>query len=247
MIETAIPRSSLFEEVVSRLREEIVEGVWRPGARLQERILCARFNISRSPLREAYQVLAAEGLLETSLNRGVVVSAPSPRRILENFVLLRTLEILAVELACEHAEPADIQRILDTEATMKRSGAAGDQSAFLHANNEVHRLIVAASHNQPLIDAHTVVSRQIIRVQNLNGPLEHGLAESIDEHDRFLAALAARDKVTATRLLGSHLATVESNLRRRLEPFAESVDATPGAAPQAVATPSRRRARDPAA
>ncbi|WP_165191456.1 GntR family transcriptional regulator [Caulobacter soli] len=239
MIETAIPRSSLFTEVVSRLRQEIVEGVWRPGARLQERILCARFNISRSPLREAYQVLAAEGLLETSLNRGVVVSAPSPRRILENFVLLRTLEVLAVELACEHATADDLQRIFDAEAAMKQAGLAGKESAFLHANNEVHRLIVVASRNQPLIDAHTVVSRQLIRVQNLNGPLEHSLDESIDEHDQFLTALAARDKSAAAQRFDRHLTTVEDNLRRRLEPFAEEGDAA-GAGPQETAPPPTR-------
>jgi len=58
---TVIPRQSLQASVLERLRQEIIEGVWRPGVRLQERILCERFGISRSPLRETFQVLASEG------------------------------------------------------------------------------------------------------------------------------------------------------------------------------------------
>src|SRR5687767_13055158 len=120
MSDTLIPRSSLNTEVVARLRHEIVEGVWRPGTRLQERILTQRFGISRSPLREAYQVLAAEGLLEISPNRGAVVSAPSPRLILENYVLLSALEVLAIELAALHATDAQIDQVLGANDAMKR-------------------------------------------------------------------------------------------------------------------------------
>jgi DNA-binding GntR family transcriptional regulator len=233
MSDTLIPRSSLNAEVVARLRHEIVEGVWRPGTRLQERILTQRFGISRSPLREAYQVLAAEGLLEISPNRGAVVSAPSPRLILENYVLLSALEVLAIELAALHATDAQIDQVLGANDVMKRAAKRGDQSAFLHANNEVHRELVAASGNRPLIDTHTVVARQIIRVQNLNGPLEHGISESVDEHDAFLEALAARQAPVAAERLRVHLKTVEENLSRRLAPYSE--DTTP-------ARPRRRRA-----
>jgi len=219
MSDTLIPRSSLNAEVVARLRHEIVEGVWRPGTRLQERVLTQRFGISRSPLREAYQVLAAEGLLEITPNRGAVVSSPSPRLILENYVLLSALEVLAIELAALKATDAQIDQVLAANDAMKRAAKRADQSAFLHANNEVHRELVAASGNRPLIDTHTVVARQIIRVQNLNGPLEHGIAESVDEHDAFLEALAARQAPIAAERLRVHLKTVEENLARRLAPY----------------------------
>jgi DNA-binding GntR family transcriptional regulator len=225
MSDTLIPRSSLNAQVIARLRSEIVEGVWRPGVRLQERLLCQRYGVSRSPLREAYQAMVAEGLLEISPNRGAVVSSPSPKSIAAHYVLLGALEVLAIELACDEATDAEIDEIIATNNEMKAAGADGDLSAFLHANNEVHRKLVAASGNAPLVETHKVISRQIIRVQNLSGPIEHTITESIDEHDEFLDALRRRQKAKAGQALGRHLKTVEENLTQRLAPYSEAAAA----------------------
>src|SRR5882724_6011583 len=103
-----IEHSSLQARALDRLRDEIINGVWKPGERLQERTLCQRFGISRSPLREAYQVLAAEGLLELARNRGAIVSSPSLSDVLQHHVLLEPLETLAIELACGAATDAEI-------------------------------------------------------------------------------------------------------------------------------------------
>src|SRR5690606_11768407 len=79
-----IPRRSLQEEVAARLRAEIVEGVWPPGTRLQERVLCERYGVSRSPLRETFQVMAKEGLLQLLPGRGAVVTRPTMTDAIEN-------------------------------------------------------------------------------------------------------------------------------------------------------------------
>ncbi|MFV3075530.1 GntR family transcriptional regulator [Niveispirillum fermenti] len=216
-----IPRSSLQIEVCNRLRSEIIEGIWQPGMRLQERLLCERFGISRSPLREAYQALAAEGLIEIMLNKGAVVTTPTPELTLQQYDLLQALEMLGMELACRNADDAQLAGILRINDGMKACAANGDIAGFLHANNDVHRHIVLASGNEPLIDAHLLVSRQIIRVQNLRGPLEHLPAESVAEHDGFLEALIRRDAAAALSLFKRHLKTAEENLRRRLQWVAE--------------------------
>jgi DNA-binding GntR family transcriptional regulator len=157
-----------------------------------------------------------EGLIELTPNRGAVVSTPTMALSLEHFALLAALETLAAELACVAASAADIGAIIEANTKMKEAGASGDIAAFLHLNNEVHRGIVGASRNRPLVDAHQVVSRQIIRVQNLNGPLEHGVEESLTEHDALLEALRRRDRRRAVSLIRAHLKTVEDNLRARL-------------------------------
>lgn len=187
--------------------------------------MCLRYGISRSPLREAFQAVIAEGLLEATPNRGAMVTAPSPKAIIAHFVMLSALEVLAIELACDEATDAEIAEIIATNNSMKAAGADGDLMAFLHANNEVHRKIVAVSGNAPLVETHTVTSRQIIRVQNLNGPIEHTIAESIDEHDAFLEALRLRQKTKAAQYLRRHLKTAEENLARRLMPYAGASDA----------------------
>jgi len=217
--DTYIPRSSLQVEVTNRLRAEIVEGMWRPGTRLQERLLCERYGISRSPLREAFQVLASEGLIDILPNKGVVVSAPTPSLALQHFALERALELLGARLAAENATEQQLAEIEAVEASMKAAAARGDNQAFFRANNEFHRKIVLASGNAPLADAHLLTSRQIIRIQNLNGAIEHLPSEGVNEHDEIIAALKARDVDRVVALFSRHLDTVEENLRARLRQF----------------------------
>lgn len=219
MNDTRIQRSSLQSEVCNRLRQEIIDGVWRPGVRLQERLLCERYGISRSPLRESYQSLVAEGLIEVTPNRGAVVTAPTPEKTMQNFQLLRALEVLAVRLVCRNAKEADLRGIRDLDEEMRGPMQRGDIHDFLKLNNAVHRAIVLASGNEPLADVHLVTSRQIIRVQNLDGPLTHRASEGMHQHDEIIAALVARDEDRAVRLFEEHLDTVEENLRSRLREF----------------------------
>ncbi len=214
---TIIPRQSLRSEVVSRLRNEIVEGIWKPGARLQERLMCERFGISRSPLREAYHVLATEGLLELSPSRGAVVTAPTLEDVLQHYILLRALETLGIELACEHATEDQLDELKLLHRKMARLSDKGDMQSFLKVNNEVHRAIVCASGNQPLINTHLIIARHCIRLQNLNGAIEHSAEESLHQHDAFMVPLLERDKKQAVAAFKSHLSTVEENLRKRVE------------------------------
>jgi len=213
---TLIPRQSLQASVLERLRQELVEGVWKPGARLQERILCERFGISRSPLRETFQVLASEGLVELLPNRGAVVSAPSLKDALDHVVLERSLETLAIGLACEHASADDLARIEALHKTHRRLATGTDGAAFVRCNNEVHRAIVCASGNGALADAHLINSRQLIRIQNLRGMVEHSALESWREHDAFVTPLLKRDKKKAMAQLDRHFVTIEDHLRARL-------------------------------
>ncbi|MGH7897810.1 MAG: GntR family transcriptional regulator, partial [Candidatus Binatia bacterium] len=207
-----IEHSSLQARALDRLRDEIVSGVWKPGERLQERTLCQRFGISRSPLREAYRVLAAEGLLELARNRGAIVAAPSPEDVLQHHVLLEALETLAIELACDQATDAEIAAIVAKHE--EEHGVAGAEAYRL--NNELHRMIVMASHNRPVQDAHLVAQRRLIQVQNVNG-FQGEPVPPLAEHERFVRALVKRSRAEAARALRAHLANVKIHLKTRLE------------------------------
>ncbi len=185
--------------------------------RLQERLLCDRFGISRSPLREAYHVLAAEGLLELSPNRGAIVTAPTLEDVLQHYVLLQALETLGIELACVYATEDQLDEIELMHRKMSRLSEKGDMAAFLKVNNDVHRAIVSASGNKPLMDTHLIVARHIIRLQNLNGAIEHSAEESLTEHMAFLEPLLNRNREAASIAFKAHLSTVDENLRKRLE------------------------------
>lgn len=212
-----IPFQSLQAEALDRLRDEIIRGVWKPGERLQERLLCQRFGISRSPLREAYQVLAAEGFLNLLRNRGAVVSSPSKTEVMQNHVLLEALETLAIGIACEEASDSEISAIVATHQKEQKAIQANDEAAAYSLNNDLHRMIVIASHNNPVIDAHLVVQRRNIRIQNLNGFSRPEPALPADEHEEFIQALRKRSKIQAVRGMKKHLEHVKKNLQSRLE------------------------------
>src|ERR1700740_1194305 len=96
-----VERQRLHDTVVDPLRTFIVEGMLEPGTKLNERELCERLGISRTPLREALKVLAAEGLVEISQNRGATVSKMSEAEIWETFEVMSGLEAFSGELACQ--------------------------------------------------------------------------------------------------------------------------------------------------
>jgi DNA-binding GntR family transcriptional regulator len=106
----AILRRSLHDELATRLRDMIVNGELKPAQKIPEAELCERFGVSRTPMREALKVLAAEGLINLLPNRGAVVAKITQQEIDELFPIMGALEALAGELACARIdEPALVE------------------------------------------------------------------------------------------------------------------------------------------
>src|SRR5882762_7097483 len=137
-------------------------------------------------------------------------------RSLEHKVVKRSLEALAIGLACEHASAAELSHVEALHKKHRKLASGKDKSAVIHCNNEVHRAIVCASGNSALIDAHLINSRQLIRIQNLRGMVEHSALESWREHDAFVGPLLERQKTKAVAQLNRHFDTIEDHLRARL-------------------------------
>src|SRR5215467_2278094 len=108
---TIAPRRVLHDEIASAIRTMIAHGKLCPGARVPEQALCARFGVSRTPLREALKVLSAEGLVRLLPNRGAVVERPTRREVEEMISILGVLEALAGELACARIDDCSIAHI----------------------------------------------------------------------------------------------------------------------------------------
>src|SRR6202158_5823189 len=106
-----VKRQRLHDTVVDHLRNFIVEGLRAPAIKLNERTLCETLGISRTPLREALKVLAAEGLVDISPNRGASVSRMSETEIWETFEVMSGLEALSGELAGERITAIEIAEI----------------------------------------------------------------------------------------------------------------------------------------
>ena len=138
----AVVRRPLPAQVASRLRAEIVSGHWAPGQRLSEIKLCTRFNVSRTPLRQSFKVLEAEGLLTLLPNRGAVVTEPTLDGVDEKLTVLGGLEALACQLVCERASDKELRLLNALHETMMEAYADRDVENYYQLNDRIHGGIV---------------------------------------------------------------------------------------------------------
>ena len=193
----------------------VVDGTLPSGADINERELCAQFGVSRTPMREAFLVLASEGLLEMVPRRGVRVAAPDADRIRDVLELLGGIEGLAGMLACERATDADIAAIRECHAAMLARFDAGEMLPYFKLNERIHDMIVAAAQNQELTAQHAILRDRMLRWLYLPNARPERWREAIGEHEAFIMALAARDGAELARLLRLHKAHTWREISRR--------------------------------
>src|SRR5690606_18579497 len=129
------------EEILASLRHYLIEGSLPDGARIPERLLCETMGVSRTPLREALKVLAAEGLVELLPNRGARVRVYNENDIREMFEVMGGLEAVAGRLACERITDAEISEIEKLHYDMYSSYMRRDLPAYFSLNQQIHQAI----------------------------------------------------------------------------------------------------------
>jgi DNA-binding GntR family transcriptional regulator len=198
---------SLHDETLIRLRDHIVEGNIADGSRVPERQLCEMLGISRTPLREALKVLAAEGLVELLPNRGARVRQLSQRDLAELFDVMGGLEGLAGRLACENITDAEIAEIERLHYEMYGFYLHRDMHGYFDANQKIHEKIVAASRNTALMSLYANLAGRIRRIRyaaNFARKRERW-GEAMREHEAILDALRRRAASELTDILFTHL------------------------------------------
>ena len=199
----AVP--TLPATVGDTLRALITDGTLAPGARLNERALCDRLGVSRTPLREAFRVLAAEGLIELTPNRGARVVALSESDIRDAFELMGALEALAGELACARITADEIAQVKALTFQMLACRARRDLPAYYRINREIHDRINAAARNRALAQTY---AKQNLRLQSLRFRSnfdEDKWARAARQHEAMVEALERRDGEALARILREHL------------------------------------------
>ncbi len=201
-----IARRPLHEEAADRLRELIVHGQLGAGTRLNERLLCVQFGVSRTPLREAIKLLAAEGLVELLPNRGAIVARIDAVRVAETFAIMGALEALAGELACSNADDAQLAEIRALHYEMLAMHARGDLAGYFKFNQAIHLKLVKFSGNTMLYQIYRQLNANVRRARYMANLTKQRWDEAIREHEEILAALGARDAARLKALLADHLA-----------------------------------------
>ncbi len=200
-----IDRPSLHDEVVDRVREMILDGELPPGGRVHEHALCKLLGVSRTPLREAFKVLASEGLLELRPNRGATVTRLTGEGVEEMFEVMGALEALAGELACRRIGDDAIAMIRAVHYEMLAEHARGDLGAYFRLNQDIHRRIVEAADNATLAATVNGLAARIRRARYQANLSRERWDRAVAEHGDILAALEARDGPRLAALLKQHL------------------------------------------
>ena len=200
-----IARSALYEEVAERMRLRIYAHELPPGAWIDEQAIADEFGISRTPMREALKVLAAEGLVRLEPRRGCYVAELSEQDLDEIFPVMALLEGRAASEAAAKLTDADVVRPAALHAALEKYAAANDADRFFEANQAFHSALQEIAGNRwlkQMIDD----TRKVIKLTRRDSlRLEGRLKQSLAEHRAILKALKARDPAAAGRAMHDHL------------------------------------------
>jgi DNA-binding GntR family transcriptional regulator len=207
------------EELRLQLADEIVRGALAPGAALDETEIARRFNVSRTPVREALRQLAASGLIDARAHRGALVARPSIERLTGMFEAMAELEALCAGLAAERMLPIDRHRLEAVHEELRVLSYAGNPDRFHEVNERFHNTVYAGSQNAHIAEI-TLATR--VRVQPFRRAQFRNLgrlAKSHAEHDRVVVAILRGDKAGAAAAMRAHIELV----RDEYELYAVSV------------------------
>src|SRR4051794_13679452 len=175
-----------------RMRDFIIEGHLPPGARILERQLCQTLRVSRTPLREALKVLAAEGLIELLPNRGARVRELTETDIRELFDVVAGLEFVAGKAACERISDDEVAAIEHLHYNMYARYMRHELSDYFHLNQAIHQAIVDATRNAALQSAYASYNALIARVRYAANLHRDRWSEAMREHEAIVDALRRR-------------------------------------------------------
>jgi DNA-binding GntR family transcriptional regulator len=201
----SIPRATLHEQVAHRLRQMLVEGRIAPGAKLNERELAELLNVSRTPLREAIKMLAAEGLVELLPNRGAIAVSLTEADVLNTFEVMAGLESLSGELAAQRITDVELAEIQAMQFEMMAAYTRRDLSAYYTLNARIHNAINAAAKNPVLATVYNQVNARLQALRFRSNQDGEKWKRALKEHERMIEALAARDTAGMRDVLLAHL------------------------------------------
>lgn len=195
----------LPERIASTLRRAIVGSVLAPGARLEEQALAKRLGVSRVPLREAFRVLAGEGMVVIQPNRGAVVSQRSEGELRDLFAVRGMFESEAARLLARSRPPAVLDALAAMIASMKRAVRARKHDEYAFVAAQFHDLMVTECGNRLIAQLYDRIRINLRRYQLMMADLPGSPAESIREHEVILTAIRGGKAATAARSAALHV------------------------------------------
>ena len=195
-------RAPLYEEVAEHVRERIYDYRLPPGEWIDEPALCEELGISRTPLREALKVLAAEGLVTMKVRRGAYVTEVSSKDIADVYHLLSLLESDAVQVVAESGSDEELAALQQTHEELKAQTRDADR--FFELNESFHMQLLQIAdnrwRNQLVADL-----RKVMKLNRHKSLFKQGrIEDSLAEHETVMQALLRRDGAAAAQAMRQH-------------------------------------------
>jgi DNA-binding GntR family transcriptional regulator len=216
----AISRPRLHDEVTARLRDLIVENQLRPGERVPELELAANLGVSRTPIREALKVLAAEGLVEMQPLRGAIVRAFSAKDAQDMLRVIALLEEFAAREACG-APQERINAVLALHKQMREHFRLRERQPYFALNQRFHEAVVALAGNETLSTTHATLAQRMRRIRYVGNSVPDNWGAAMAEHEAMAQALAARDAEALAQAMRGHLMNTWPRIEQAAQRAAE--------------------------
>ena len=200
-----IERRNVQDQLLRHLRAAIIQGRLRPGQSLTQLDLAAAYGVSRQPVRQAIEVLAAEGLLLKSPQGGVTVTLLEPGWVRDLYEVRAQLEVLAVQHAAARFSQAGLERLATVVVEGQELARRGALTDLINADQRFHHAIYTAAGNRVLLEALGRYWSQVARVMRAILLLPGYPADVWHQHAGIVKALRARDAQRAGALMRTHI------------------------------------------
>lgn len=206
---------TLSERVFARLQDDIVLGVLKPGTKLGETELAARYGVSRGPLREAIRRLESRKLLERVPHVGTRVAQLKGEDLIEIYRVREALEGMAARLAAEHMTADEVAGLHKLLSQHEQQQDLKEDTAYFQREGDLdfHYRIIHGSHNQTLIDLLIGELYHLVRMYRYQfSTVANRPQRALAEHRRIVEAIESGDGEMAELLMRRHISRARENI-----------------------------------
>jgi DNA-binding GntR family transcriptional regulator len=240
-----MPAITLSQSIAQALVTEIVSGRLASGSRLDENSIARRFNVSRSPVRDALRQLAPTRLVENFPRRGFFVAQVDRSKLQGVYEALSEIEALCAGLCALRAEPVERRNIEAIHAKAKAAARADDSEAYAAVNDDLHDAIYASAHNTTIKNIATDLRQQLAPFRSNLFFQRERIEDSLQEHQVLIKAIMDRDAEAAASAMRRHAARTALNVLSQLSALsdgsARSTQTRPPAGKRRAKTKRQRR------
>jgi DNA-binding GntR family transcriptional regulator len=210
---------TLAESLRQKLEGAIAAGHLEPGSRLDEQEIAQRFGVSRTPVREAFRLMAANNLVELRGRQGAMVRSIKAQALIEMFQVMAELEGLCARLAARRVSQKWGEEISAIHQRLVAASQSGDIDEFYDVNQEFHEAIYEASRNAFLAEQTRKLRNQVAAYRRRVTHMPNRIADTIREHEAIMQAILAHDPERAHSAMRDHVNLLGDNLLDFLAAF----------------------------